>query len=358
MERVFAGFSKGVFILLVIGILIAAVSGGWGIASLRPAKDFEYLMEHEAKTGMHIKGEVLFTYECFANEETYSKNSDGSRTKGRTAYYYYAIPVSDGMIALEVPADHYSKMEDLLEETIAYLVDGTNPSTKVTVDGCVKKMGADMEELFVEYLESLGYTQAEIADMGDLLVIEQPASMMQMRMIFLFGVLLILLAVVWFVVNCIRYGKTGQESGSPAENLGNKLAEAAANKVKIYLTALIRAAVLIVLFFFCGGGVSGLKKYLSDTSGILFLVVMFVVLAGGTGLYTLRHLTECMEFYEYGIRWRGKNYYFSELGNIGWRTVSHNGWFAREKMDTDNYTFDITYLDRCKKIYNRTYMDQ
>lgn len=146
--------------------------------------------------------------------------------------------------------------------------------------------------------------------------------------------------------------------GNTPENLGRKLAEAPANKKKIYLTAGLRALAIAVIFFFCGGGVSGLKEYLSDLSGILFLFVMFGVLAGGAGLYTLRHLTECMEFYENGIRWRGVVYYFSELGTIGWRTITSNGLFRHDKMDTDRCSFDITYLDGAKKVYNRTYMNQ
>lgn len=355
MEKVFAGFSKGVLILLVFGSVFTLLFGAWGIPALKQPKDFEYLLENDISAGMHIKGEVLYAYECFANEETYSKRSDGSRSKGRISSYYYAIPVKDGLIALKVPAEDYKNMENLLKETVAYLEGKAEPSTRVMVDGCVRKMGSG-KKLFTEYLKSYGYTQEEIADMGDFLIIEQPASMQEMVVSFLIGVGLILLAVIWFAINCIRYGRVAAAQSDIAA-LGQKLSEVRANKKKIYVTALLRVLLIAFVFFCCMGGVSGLKEYLSDSEGILLLVVMYVIGAGGTGLYTLRHLWECMEFYEYGIRWREKQYSFAELGSIGWCTVSRNGLFKRDRMETKGRAFDITYLNGAKKTYNRTYLN-
>ncbi len=393
-EKFFAGFSKGVLILLAVGVILATLSGGWGIPALKSPHDFGYLLENPAKPGMHIQGSVLYTYDCFASEETYTQRSDGTRSAGKTSGFYYAIPSYDGVIGLRVSSDDYGDMEDLLSETITYLTDGTEPVTSVWVDGRIGKMDQSMRGLFEEYLLSMGFSRGEIADMGDPLIIECPASMSQMKVMFLIGIGLCVLAVIWFVINCVRYGRetrrlqaaygqagdsvscgqaggyggaggygqaaygqAGEAYGSiPAA--GRKLAEADANKRKIYLTALVRTVVTGLVFLACGGGVSGLSEYASDVSGIVFLIIMFVVIAGGIGFYTLRHLTERMEFCEYGICWKGRFYSFSDLGNIGWRSVTQAGFFSRDRIDTARGSFDVSYLDKPRKAYNQAYMDQ
>ncbi len=207
MKTVFESFSKGVLTVLVIGAVLAFLAAGYGIPSMKPAKDFDYLLDNDPKEGMHIKGKVLYTYDCFASEETYTKRSDGTQSMAKTSHYYYVIPTYSGVMALEVPADAYKSMEKLLDETIDYMMGGAEPSTAIQVDGCVKKMSTEMKDLLEEYLEEAGYTQAEIADMGPLLVIKQPVSMSTMRTLFLIGIGLILIAVIWFVINCVRHGK-------------------------------------------------------------------------------------------------------------------------------------------------------
>lgn len=207
MKTIFESFSKGVLTVLVIGIVLAGLAAGYGIPAMKPAKDFDYLLDNDPKAGMHIKGKVLYTYDCFASEETYTKRSDGTQSMAKTSHYYYVIPTNSGVIALEVPTDAYKSMEKLLDETIDYMMGGAEPSTEVLVDGCVKSMSTEMKDLLEEYLEEAGYTQAEIADMGPLLVIKQPGSMSTMRIMFLIGIGLILIAVIWFVIKCTRHGK-------------------------------------------------------------------------------------------------------------------------------------------------------
>lgn len=197
-------FSTGVVILLVIGVVLAAVSGGYGVTAMKPSKNFAYLLDNEPEKGMHIKGEVLYTYDCFASEETYTQKSNGTRTASKISHYYYVVPTGNGVIALEVSTADHKKMEKLLEETITYMAGGAEPSTKVTVDGGVRQIPLDMKVLLEDYLVNIGFTRAEIEDMGPLLLIKQPVSMSQTRIIFLVGIALVLLGVVWFVINCIR----------------------------------------------------------------------------------------------------------------------------------------------------------
>lgn len=201
MGRIFESLSRGVLVLLILGGMLIFISGRDFIISIKPSKDFQDLMDMEnVKSGMHIKGDVLYAYDCFAREETW-KESNGSRTPAKTSHYYYVIPVSDGnaCVALEVSVDDYSSMEDLAEETVDYILNGDSaPSTKVSVNGGTKKMSSDMEKLFKDYLEDFGYSDAEI-DAMEMLVIEQPHSMLTVQLMFLLGVVMVALSVFLFV---------------------------------------------------------------------------------------------------------------------------------------------------------------
>lgn len=206
MGRIFESFSRTILILLVLGGMLVFMVGGEFLISIKPSKNFEDLMEMEnIKAGMHIKGDVQYTYDCFAREETWKESSSGSRTPASTSHYYYVIPVSNGeaCVALEVSVDDHKKMEALAEETVNYLLGGSQPSTKVSVDGGTKKMKSDMKKLFVEYLEDFGYTSMEI-DAMTFLVIEQPHSMATVQVMFLIGAVLVAAAIIIFV---IRYKK-------------------------------------------------------------------------------------------------------------------------------------------------------
>lgn len=204
MGRIIESFSRGILMLLVLGGMILYMTIGDFIVSLKPAKDFEELLHMDkVKSGMHVKGDVLYAYGSFATEETYTKNSNGSRTPAKTSHYYFAIPVNGGSscIALEVPVDDNKAMNSLTNETLEYLLDGTAPTTVVTVDGRTKKMEADMKNLFEKYLKNdLGFTEEQIEGM-DMVIIEQPHSMMTVRIMFLVGLIPFALGVFLFIRN-------------------------------------------------------------------------------------------------------------------------------------------------------------
>ncbi|MCM1183360.1 MAG: hypothetical protein NC337_08305 [Roseburia sp.] len=204
IETIIQSFSTGVVILLVTGVILTIASGSYGVTAMKPSKDFAYLLDNEPEEGMHIKGEVLYTYDCFASEETYTEKSNGTRTQSKTSHYYYAVPAGIGVIALEIPIADHKNMEALLEETVTYMAGGEAPSTKVTVDGGIRAMPSDMKSLLKEYLTEVGFTREEIDDMGPYLLIKQPVSMSQTRSVFLVGIALVLLGAVWFVINCVR----------------------------------------------------------------------------------------------------------------------------------------------------------
>lgn len=206
LDRFFYCISKGLLVLLGMGGMVMFLSGSLFITSLKPGIDFEELQEKEAEVGMHIKGNVKYALDCFAYEETWTENKDGSRTPAKTSHYYYAIPTKeDCFVALEVAVDAKEDMENLADETVEYISGGEEPVTTVAVEGRMSKMDEEMQGLFKEYLQEIGYTTEEIENMGELLYVMQPNSMRGNQVMFGIGALLVLIAIVLFI---IRYKKS------------------------------------------------------------------------------------------------------------------------------------------------------
>lgn len=201
MQRIFLSFSKGILILLAIGIMLIAMNAKVFFVSIKPSTSFEDLLEKNPKAGMHVKGDVAYAYDCFAIEETWTERSDGSRTAAKKSHYYYSVLSAEGVFGLEVAADDYKAMEQLSDETYYFVMGvGEKPTTKVSVDGVMEKMGKDLKERFVSYLKENEFTDAEIEAMGDMLVVKQ-YSMMAVRVMFLIGAAFVLLAVFLFIRN-------------------------------------------------------------------------------------------------------------------------------------------------------------
>lgn len=200
MGRVISSISRGMIILLVIGGMLIYMSGAMFLTSLKPSKSFDDLWQTTPEKGMHIKGDVMLSYECFSYEETWRENN-GSRTKAKTSAYYYAVPLKDTVIALEVPTSDYDAMENLVDNTFHYLYeDGAEPVSGVAVEGRMKAMDSDLQGMFKEYLLSIGYTEEELDGIDEFLMIEQPSSMMIIRIMFGIGVFLILISILIFVI--------------------------------------------------------------------------------------------------------------------------------------------------------------
>lgn len=200
MGRVISSISRGMIILLVIGGMLIYMSGAMFLTSLKPSKSFDDLWQTTPEKGMHIKGDVMLSYECFSYEETWRENN-GSRTKAKTSAYYYAVPLKDTVIALEVPTSDYDAMESLVDNTFHYLYeDGAELVSGVAVEGRMKAMDSDLQGMFKEYLLSIGYTEEELDGIDEFLMIEQPNSMMIIRIMFGIGVFLILISILIFVI--------------------------------------------------------------------------------------------------------------------------------------------------------------
>lgn len=203
-ERLMYSLNKALLVMIVIGGVFAFASSEMFFTSLKPVTNFEDLQETKAEEGMHIKGELKYALDCFAYEETWTENKDGSRTPAKTSHYYYAIPgPDDTFFAVEVSTDKQDAMEALADETVEYVQSGTEPTTKVTVEGRMSKMDEEMVGLFEEYLEEIGYTQTEISAMGDFYYVEK-AAMKNVQIAFGVGVLLVVVGIVLIVIRFIK----------------------------------------------------------------------------------------------------------------------------------------------------------
>lgn len=138
--------------------------------------------------------------------------------------------------------------------------------------------------------------------------------------------------------------------------LGERLTEAVPNKLKIFLHTACRTALAVVISLAGSGGIHGIGEWFTNLRGIFIFFFLWIVFLA-IGLYPLKHLKDSLVFYEYGICYHGINYLFSELGSVRFRDFQ-SGLMVHNMMDTDLRTFDVTFLERPKRQYNRAYMNQ
>lgn len=138
---------------------------------------------------------------------------------------------------------------------------------------------------------------------------------------------------------------------------GQKLAEAVPKYKHIYLVAVFRILFVLVIVLEGEGGFDGVIS--SFESGTWQVCVIGIAVAILVGLVTLRHKKDIMEFYEYGICFRGRWYSFEDLGQISWESLSnrHMFFFDALRMQTDIKSFNVTYVDHPKRAYNQAYMN-
>lgn len=194
-------FNRINVLLLAGGIFMIVYSAGDVMTMVKPARDFEYLMDNGVEKGTHVKGEVYYTFDCFGSEETWRENSrTGAKSQSKISHYFYAIPITDTYVTgLEIPAGDYADMEQLLEETVAYLDGADYPSTVVNVNGAVKVMDQNLQKYFQEYLLDVGYTQEEVDAMGEPLVIDQIETTTGAIGMFIAGIILIGIGIFLYI---------------------------------------------------------------------------------------------------------------------------------------------------------------
>lgn len=217
IKKFLDGFGRDVLLLLMFGVIMIYLNGYDAVVSLKPAISFEDMLDGtEVKAGSHVAGNVAYALDYFASESTYTRYRDGSRSTDRKSGNYYLIPTSTGFIGLKSRQVDVSALNKLSDETFEFLTSGTVPTTEIYMQGTVKVMEDELAKYYCEYLEDMGYTESEIEEMGQPLVI-QYISFGAVRVMFLSGIVLILLA---FLIMWRRYKRALIGSGlKKAEDL-------------------------------------------------------------------------------------------------------------------------------------------
>ena len=210
IKKLIRSFRTDVLMLLAFAGVMLYQSTPDLLVSLKPAVSFQDLLDgKEVKNGSHVAGDVVYTLDYFASQSTYTQRSDGSRSGSRKSGNYYLIPTSTGYIALKSRQADVETLNKLTDETFEFLSTGTEPTTKFHMEGSVKPLEGSLVKYYNEYLEELGYTETEIQEMGDPLVIEY-VWFNAVRIFFAVGLVLLALAVL---ILRLRYKKLVRGSG-------------------------------------------------------------------------------------------------------------------------------------------------
>lgn len=194
-KKLTGAFGGGALLLIAAGLIMMFAAYGDLIVSLKPAVSFQDMLDgKEVKVGSHVAGDVVYVLDYFASESTYTRRSDGSRSGDRANGNYYLIPTEEGVIGFKSRQADVADMDKLIDETYDFLAGGTEPSTKIFIQGTVEVMEDELARYYEEYLTDMGYTQGEIEAMGEPLII-QYRSFTSVRVVFLIGLVMAALGV-------------------------------------------------------------------------------------------------------------------------------------------------------------------
>ena len=202
MGNIMQKISRAGLVLALLGVFLLGVSLGDTITSFKTPRSFEDVLENGAAPGDHVSGQVLFLMDAFANEQTWTENRQThSTTPKKTSAQYYVLPGGEDWLGLRVSSQNISAADKLVEQTYAYLTDGSMPTAELTTDARVAVMEEELAGMFREELkEYYGYTDQDIADLGPLLMVE-PRAFTTIRVFCAVGAGLCLTGVLMLVMH-------------------------------------------------------------------------------------------------------------------------------------------------------------
>ena len=210
IRRLFRCMGRGTWMLIGVGATLLYLTAADFVISIKPAVSFEDMLDgKEVKVGSRVAGEVVFAMDYFASESTYTRYEDGSRSGSRKSGNYYLIPTAEGYIALKSRQADVSALDALSEETFEYMNNGPEPSTVIHMQGKVERMEGTLAGYYEEYLEELGYSEAEIDAFGEPRVIRY-LNFIAVQSMFA-AALLILFLDIFFLQR--RYRRAGEDRG-------------------------------------------------------------------------------------------------------------------------------------------------
>ncbi len=217
IKKLFRSIGRDTLMLLVLGGMLIYLSAEYFVVSFKPAVSFQDMLEGtKVKEGSHVAGDVVYSLGYFASETTYTKYKDGSRSGDRKNGNYYLIPTAEGFVGLKSRQADVAGLDKLSEETYNCIENGTEPATKVFMEGTVHAMESDVAKYYRECLQEQGLTDAEVEALGQPLVIKY-VSFNAVRIMFALGIVLLLIMVLLIRV---RYRREMRGSGlAKAEDL-------------------------------------------------------------------------------------------------------------------------------------------
>lgn len=340
--------------LIVAGVFGMLISIDRFAIAVKPAIDFVRLLNYPAGPGDHIEGRLLYTYGCFAESSVIS--AEYGRKTGETKNgYYYAVPCSGSVMILQVPLRYHNAMETLTEETFQYLYGGPEPQANVQINGCViKNRSESLQRMLEEYLEALGYTAREVADMGSVYIIKQDDMLKEMRNLFAGSITVFLAGVILLFVRkreklAVFFGKNRNNLSPEQEaRLGNILTQIFVDKKGIMRQVVICIAVgLVPASLFC---------YYKSLQGYLAGSVIFAYAAAVMfGLYPLSGSREYIIFYENGMNYCGEAFLYEESGYPEFQVFPRKNGKVTVLLKLKSRIFNVSGMEDFIQKYKRAY---
>lgn len=341
-------------LLIVVGILGMLISIDRFAIAVKPAMDFDDLLNGYAVPGDHVAGRVLYTYGCFAESSMiYAEN--GRKTGEIKNGYYYAVPGAGGVMILEVPLRYHNAMEALTEQTFEYLYGGSEPQANARVNGYVKKNDSEsLQRMLEEYLVNLGYTDQEIAGMGEIYIIKQDDMLTQLRNIFVGCSLALAAGMVLLLVRkreklAVFFGKNLKNLSPEQEaRLGNMLTQITVD-MKVILK---QVAVFMTIGLVLASLVCYYKSSLGYLAGSVILAYVAAVLFG---LFPLIGSRDYIIFYEHGMNYCGEAFLYEESGYPEFQVIPQKNGKLTVFLKLRHRIFNVSSMEDFIAKYKRAY---
>ncbi|MCM1063125.1 MAG: hypothetical protein NC420_01410 [Eubacterium sp.] len=341
-------------VLLVVGILGMLISIDRFAIAVKPAIDFDGLMDRYAVPGDHVAGRVLYTYGCFAESSViYAEN--GKKTGETKNGYYYAVPSVNGVMILEVPLRYHSAMETLTEQTFEYLYGGAEPQANAWINGYVVKNDSEsLQRMLQEYLVALGYSGQEIADMGEVSIIKQDDMLTQLRNIFLGCSLALAAGLILLLIRkkekiAVFFGKNRKNLSPEQEaRLGHMLTQIFVDR-KVILKQ-------VAGFMTVGLVLASLVCYYKSSQGYLTgSVILAYVAAVLFGLFPLTGSRDYIIFYEHGMNHCGESFLYEESGYPEFQLIPQKNGKVTVFLKLKHRIFNVSNMEDFIARYKRAY---
>ncbi len=341
-------------VLIAAGLLGMLISIDKFTIAIKPAVDFERLLNESVQPGDHIQGRVLYAYGCFAESSVI--HAEYGRKTGETKNgYYYVVPGNGGVMILEVPLRYNNVMEKLTQETFQYLSDGPEPQSNAWINGyVVKNRSESLLRMLREYLAALGYTEGQIEGMGEVYIIDQDDSLTELRNLFVGSVVTLAAGLVLLLVRkreelAVFLGKNKRNLNPEQESrLGNILEQVFMDrKVIIKQVAILMGMGLVPASLFC---------YYKSSQGYLAGSVILAYLAAvAFGLLPLAGSREYIIFYENGMNYCGEAFLYEESGYPEFQVIPQKNGKVTVFLRLKNRIFNVSGMKDFMEKYKRAY---